>query len=91
MDIDNFYTPKDKLTTRYGNATEKIETLPASLYLPNDYNPDNRGTPNLELKKAFIKPIKTIPKYSKLLDGSYHTDKTNSAPNVARSITFFDK
>ncbi len=33
MDFDNFYTPKDKLTTRYGNATEKFETLPASLYL----------------------------------------------------------
>ncbi len=86
MDIDNFYTPKDKLTTRYGNATEKFETLPASLYLPNDYNPDSQGTPNLELKKPFIKPIKTIPKYSKLLDGSYHTDKTNSDPNIARSI-----
>ena len=89
MDIDNFYTPKDKLTTRYSNATEKFEALPASLYLPNDYNPDSQGTPNLELKKTFIKPIKTIPKYSKLLDGSYHTDKTNSDPNIARSITFF--
>ncbi len=58
MDIDQFYTPKDKLTTRYKKALDNLETLPASFYLGNDDNPDSQGTPNLELKKSFIKPIK---------------------------------
>lgn len=89
MNIDLFYLPKDKLTTRYEKATEKIETLPASFYMPKDEYPDNEGTPNLELKKPNIKPIKYIPEYSKLLDGSYHTEKTNSDKNIARSISFF--
>jgi DNA polymerase IIIc chi subunit len=89
MNIENFYTPKDKLTTRYAKAMEKFDKLPASFYLENDDNPDSQGTPNLELKKQFIKPMKYIPEYSKLLDGSYHTEKTNSDPNIARSISFF--
>ncbi len=89
MNIENFYTPKDKLTTRYAKAMEKLDKLPASFYLENDDNPDSQGTPNLELKKQFIKPMKYIPEYSKLLDGSYHTEKSNSDPNIARSISFF--
>lgn len=89
MEFDHFYLPKDKLTKRYENAVSKFETLPANFYMPNDYNPDSQGTPNLELKKQFIKPIIIIPQYSKLLDGSYHTDKTNSDQNIARSINFF--
>ncbi len=89
MEFDNFYLPKDKLTTRYNNVVSKIETLPANFYMPNDYNPDSQGTPNLELKKKFIKPMKYIPEYSKSLDGSYHTGKTNSDQNIARSIDFF--
>ena len=89
MEFDNFYLPKDQLTTRFINATDKIETLPANFYMPNDDNPDSQGTPNLELKKQFIKPIKFKPLLSKLLDGSYHTDKTSSDQNIARSINFF--
>ncbi len=54
---------------------KKLDKLPASFYLENDDNPDSQGTPNLELKKQFIKPMKYIPEYSKLLDGSYHTEK----------------
>ena len=50
MNIENFYTPKDKLTTRYAKAMEKLDKLPASFYLENDDNPDSQGTPNLELK-----------------------------------------
>jgi hypothetical protein len=89
MEFDNFYLPKDKLTTRFENAVSKFETLPAIFYMPNDDNPDSLGTPNLELKKQFVKPIKNIPLYSKLLDGSYHTDRTSSDQNIARSIKFF--
>ena len=89
MEFDNFYLPKDKLTTRFENAVSKFETLPANFYMPNDNNPDSLGTPNLELKKPFMKPIKNIPLYSKLLDGSYHIEKSNSDPNTARSINFF--
>ncbi len=70
MHFDNFYTPEDKLTLWYAKALEIFETLPASFYLENDDSPDNQGTPNLELKKSFIKHIKFNPKYSKLLDGS---------------------
>jgi hypothetical protein len=51
MDLDNLYTPKDRLTIRYAEATERFETLPVSLNLENDYNPDSQGTPNLEFKK----------------------------------------
>ena len=89
MDIDDFYIPNDKLTTRYEKAVEKLEHLPASFYLPTEDNPDSQGTPDLELKRTLIKPIKNIPLYSKLLDGSYHTDKSNSDDNIARSIKFF--
>ena len=88
MDIDNFYTPKDKLTLRYKAALENLENLPASFYLENDDNPDSQGTPNLELKKSFIEPIKNIPLYSKLLNGSYHTEKT-SDPNIAAYQLFY--
>ena len=70
MDIEDFYIPNDKLTTRYEKAVEKLEHLPASFYLPTEDNPDSQGTPDLELKKTLIKPIKNIPLYSKLLDGS---------------------
>ena len=45
MNIENFYTPKDKLTTRYAKAMEKLDKLPASFYLENDDNPDSQGTP----------------------------------------------
>ncbi len=40
-------------------------------------------------KRRFIKPIKSKPLYSKLLNGSYHTDRTSSDQNIARSIKFF--
>ena len=33
MDIDNFYIPNDKPTTRYEKAVEKLEHLPASICL----------------------------------------------------------
>jgi hypothetical protein len=56
--------------------------------LEYDDNPESQGTPILERKKSFIKRIKYKPKYSKLLDGSFHTEKTNSGPNIARSISF---
>ena len=78
MEFDNFYLPKDKLTSRFENAVFKFKTLSAKFYMPNDYNPDSQWTPNLELKKRFVKPIKIIPQCCKLLDGSYHTDKINS-------------
>ena len=89
MEFENFYLPKDKLSIRYAKAVSKFETLPANFYMPNDDNPDSQGTPNLELKKKFIKPMIYIPLYSKLLDGSYHTDKTNSDQYIVRSIDFF--
>lgn len=89
MEIEDFYIPNDKLTLRYEKAVEKLQHLPASFYLPTEDNPDSIGTPILELKKQLIKPIKNKPLYSKLLDGSYHTDKTNSDANIARSIKFF--
>lgn len=89
MEFDHFYLPKDKLSIRYEKAVSKFKRLPANFYMPNDDNPDSQGTPNLELKKKFIKPMIYIPEYSKLLDGSYHTDKTNSDQNIARNISFF--
>jgi hypothetical protein len=54
MEFDNFYLPKDKLSTRYEKAVSKFETLPANFYMPNDDNPDSQGTPNLELKKSLL-------------------------------------
>jgi hypothetical protein len=36
------------LTILYAKALDNLETLPASLYLENDENPDSQGTPNLE-------------------------------------------
>ena len=89
MDYNNFYIPNDKLTDRYKKALENFENLPTSFYMPDDINPDKLGTPNLELKKSLIKPIKSIPQYSKLLDGSYHSKKSNSDNNIARFIKFF--
>lgn len=89
MDYNDFYIPKDKLTDRYKKALENYQNLPTSFYMPDDINPDKLGTPNLELKKSFIKPIKIIPEYSKLLDGSYHSKKSNSDLNIARFIKFF--
>lgn len=89
MDIGNFYIPNDKILKRYKIAVEKLEQLPASFYLPNEENPDAQGTPLLELKKHLIKPIKNIPLFSKLIDGSYHTEKSNSDLNISRSIKFF--
>jgi hypothetical protein len=91
-DIDlysKFNIPNDFLTVRYEKAIEKFETLPASFYIPSNDMPDGVGSPILELKKQYVKPIKHIPLYSKLLDGSYHTEKSNSDANIARSISFF--
>ena len=67
MDIDDFYIPNGKLTTRYKMAVENQNILPASFYLPSEDNQDSPGTPDLELKRTLIKPIKNIPLYSKLL------------------------
>ena len=58
MDIDDFCIPNDKLTTR---LLKKLEHFPASFYLPSEDNPDSQGTPDLELKRPSIKPIKNIP------------------------------
>jgi hypothetical protein len=91
-DIDlysKFNIPNDFLTVRYEKAIEKFETLPASFYIPSNDMPDGVGSPILELKKQYVKPIKYIPLFSKLLDGSYHTEKSNSDANIARSISFF--
>ncbi len=33
--------------------------------------------------------MKYAPEYSKLLDGAYHSGKTNSDQNIARSISLF--
>ncbi len=38
--------------------------------------------------KKMLSSNQTIPKYSKLLDGSHHTDLTNGDPKIARSIIF---
>jgi hypothetical protein len=57
--------------------------------MPSNDTPDSVGSPILELKKQYVKPIKYIPLFSKLLDGSYHTEKSNSDANIARSISFF--
>ena len=91
-DIDlysKFNIPNDFLTVRFEKAIEKFETLPASFYMPSNDAPDSVGSPILELKKQYVKPIKYIPLFSKLLDGSYHTEKSNSDANIARSISFF--
>ena len=91
-DIDlysKFNIPNDFLTVRYEKAIEKFESLPASFYMPSNDTPDSVGSPILELKKQYVKPIKYIPLFSKLLDGSYHTEKSNSDANIARSISFF--
>jgi hypothetical protein len=75
MYFEYFSRIKDELTTRYAKTLDNLGTLPASFYLEYDDNPESQGTPNLELKKSFIQPIKYKPKSSKLLDGSYHTEK----------------
>ena len=89
-DIDlysKFNIPNDFLTVRYEKAIEKFETLPASFYMPS--TPDSVGSPILELKKQYVTPFKYVPLFSKLLDGSYQTEKSNSDANIARSISFF--
>ena len=58
MEFDNFYLPKDKLTTRFENAVSKFETLLANFHMPNDNNPDSLGTPNLELKSNLLNQLK---------------------------------
>ncbi len=88
MNNESFYTPKDKLTTRYAKAMGKLEKLPALFYLANNDNSDSQGTPNLDLS-FFSSNLFKYFEYSKLLDGSYHTEKSNSDPNIARSISFF--
>jgi hypothetical protein len=65
-----------------------LEHYERLFYLGYDDNPESQGTPILGRKKSFIKRIKYKPKYLKLLDGSCHTEKTDSGPNIARSTSF---
>jgi len=85
----HFYTPKDKITKVYKEATEKLkDILPANFMLYDDVE-GAIGIANLELKDEYKKPIKKIPLYSKLEKGDYETATSKSDKNISASVKFF--
>ena len=86
---EKFVTPSDTLTKRYMRATDQLITiLPATFMLIEDV-PESFGVANLELKGEYLKPIVSIPLFSKLKSKEYETQQSKSDTNIAASITFF--
>ena len=86
---EKFITPADTITSRYMTATDELmDVLPATFLLVHDA-PESFGVANLELKREYVKPIVSIPSYSKLNNKEYETQQTKSDENIAASIKFF--
>ena len=86
---EKFITPADTITSRYMTATDELmDVLPATFLLVHDA-PESFGVANLELKREYVKPIVSIPSYSKLNNKEYETQQTKSDKNIAASIKFF--
>ncbi len=85
-----FLTPQDNTTQEYKEATDKlINILPGAFSLIQDV-PAAFGVANLELNPDLVKPIKTVPLFSKLEKREYGTAQTKSdKTNIAGSIKFF--
>lgn len=80
---DNFIQRKDALTERFKKAVDDkyyIENLPASFI---------DGLPNLEERIKI--PLKTIPLYSKLINGDYQKNTKYDKTTVKVNIQFFIK
>lgn len=86
LDTSQFYHPKDNLTKIYNKIMDENDKLPPTFY--NNNTDDSYGIGNLEIKKSFMKPIKTIPEFSKLIKGDYETEKSSSDGKIAKDITF---
>lgn len=84
----SFYIPNDKITDRFKVVLDDFENLPASFYYKKDIK-ESFGLPLLELKKGLTKPIKETPLLSKLINGDYQTEKSQSDYKIVKDIKFF--
>lgn len=88
LDKNQFYHPKDKLTTLYNQIMANNDKLPPTFY--NNKTAESYCIGNLEIKKKFLKTLNQRPLYSKLVNGEYETDKSKSdITKISKDISFF--
>ena len=84
----SFYIPNDKITEKFKDIIDGYSNLPASFYYDKDIK-ESYGLPLLEIKKDKIRQIKQIPLLSKLSNGDYQTEKSQSDRRITKDIKFF--
>lgn len=84
----SFYIPNDKISQKFKDVIDSYTNLPASFYYNKDIK-ESYGLPLLEIKKDKIRQIKQIPLLSKLSNGDYQTEKSQSDYKIVKDVKFF--